>query len=107
MEQALREYTTKILGIGFEADTRDSWEELSEKIIMTESNYKTETDGFWHRLWYGIGDANDAATAWVALIPEAYGLAIVKTGLAVVFKVWPSTILFVLDSKTISSRGTR
>lgn len=60
---------------------------LAEKIAALEGTYKKRQEGFWHRLWYGIGDKKEIAEAWIGLIPNEYGLAVVKTGIAVLFKV--------------------
>jgi hypothetical protein len=62
-------------------------EELADKLANTEARYTDRQKTFWHSLWYHVGDTKDTLDAWVALIPNEYGLAVVKTGLAVVFKV--------------------
>jgi len=87
LAQALKFYIPNTLRIPYEGDSENSWDKLGDRINQMQTKYKDSTDGFWHRLWYGIGDAKDAIDPWVSLIPEAYGLAVVKTGLAVVFKV--------------------
>ncbi|KAL9116541.1 MAG: hypothetical protein Q9187_006933, partial [Circinaria calcarea] len=86
LAQALKFNIPTTLGIRYEGDTQESWDNLVEKISQTQTKYKDSTDGFWHSLWYNIGDAKDAMDPWLAIIPEAYGLAVVKAGLAVVFK---------------------
>lgn len=87
LAEALKFYIPNTLNIEYQGDTPQSWDQLGEKINKTQTQYKDSTDGFWHSLWYGMGDAKDAIDPWVSLIPEAYGLAVVKTGLAVVFKL--------------------
>lgn len=86
----LRVFIPTVLHIGVEEDAvnHSTWEDLCDKILASERQYEESTQGFWHRLWYKTGDSTQALDGWVALIPEAYGLAVVKTGLAVVFKVW-------------------
>ncbi len=71
-----------------QADTA-KWETLGEDIMKSQKDYKASKDGFWHKIWYGMGDAKGAIDPWIALIPNEYGLAIVKTGVAVLFKVCP------------------
>jgi hypothetical protein len=70
-------------------------EELADKLANTEARYTDRQKTFWHSLWYHVGDTKETLDAWVALIPNEYGLAVVKTGLAVVFKVcltvWPTS----------------
>lgn len=63
------------------------WEKLGEDIIGTSQGFEASKSGFWHKIWYGIGDAKDAIDPWFALIPSDYGLAIVKAGVAVLFKL--------------------
>ncbi|PLB53482.1 hypothetical protein P170DRAFT_435110 [Aspergillus steynii IBT 23096] len=62
-------------------------EELSERLAGAEDQYKERKNGRWHSIWYSIGEGKDMIDPWVALIPNEYGLAVVKTGLAVVFKL--------------------
>ncbi|KLU92193.1 hypothetical protein MAPG_11139 [Magnaporthiopsis poae ATCC 64411] len=69
-----------------QADTA-KWETLGEEIMKSQQDYEASKSGFWHKIWYGVGDAKDAIDPWVALIPSDYGLAIVKTGVAVLFKL--------------------
>lgn len=52
-----------------------------------EKAYRKSKEGFWHRFWYGMGNEKEVAKVWLDLIPNEYGLAVVKTGIAVVFKV--------------------
>lgn len=87
LAEALRIYIPTALRYEIESDSRDGWDHLSEKISQTETSYSDAKNGFWHRLWYNIGESEDICNAWVALIPDSYGLAVVKTGLAVVFQV--------------------
>ncbi|KAL8351070.1 hypothetical protein RB601_000794 [Gaeumannomyces tritici] len=63
------------------------WEKLGEDIIETSQGFEASKNGFWHKIWYGMGDAKDAIDPWFALIPSDYGLAIVKAGVAVLFKL--------------------
>ncbi|ROW04740.1 hypothetical protein VMCG_04873 [Cytospora schulzeri] len=41
----------------------------------------------WHKIWYGIGDSSEVVNVWIDFIPDEFGLAVVKTGLAVIFKL--------------------
>ncbi|KAH2192370.1 hypothetical protein KXW59_007024 [Aspergillus fumigatus] len=72
LEELLKHYLPENLGLQFQADAK-KLEELANET-------------FWHSLWYHVGDTKDTLDPWVALIPNEYGLAVVKTGLAVVFK---------------------
>ncbi len=95
LEQALRAYITESLRI--QVTTFD--DSLCEKIGDMEKAYNKSREGLWYRLWYGMGDATETSKAWLDLIPDSYGMAVAKTGVAVVFKVgcllpavvvWPS-----------------
>jgi len=83
LEQALRAHINKTLQI--QVATFDS--SLCDKIASMEKAYGETNQGLWHRLWYGMGDSREVVEAWIGLIPDAYGLSVVKTGVAVVFKL--------------------
>ena len=69
------------------SDHDDSWNSVCEKIVQTEKAYRKRKEGFWHSLWYKAGDSRDILEGWTSLIPNQYGLAIVKASIAVIFKV--------------------
>jgi hypothetical protein len=52
------------------------WHDLSEKIGRMEKQVKGAKNGFWHSLWYKMGQNQEAADAWIAFIPDDYGLVI-------------------------------
>jgi hypothetical protein len=83
LENALRQYITETLCIP--VTTFDDG--LSDKISEMEKAYEKTKDGFWHRLWYRMGNNQDIVSAWLDLIPNEYGLFIIKAGIAVIFKV--------------------
>lgn len=93
LERALKIYIGTVLGIRVQGD---SWDGLCEKINHTEDRYSNRKEGFWHSIWYKMGDYSSMLDGWVALIPDAYGLAVVKTGLAVVFKVSLTCFMYIL-----------
>jgi len=82
------------LGPQFLLDWRQTdpvqWETLTEKILTSQQDYEASQQGFWRKIWHGIGGAKDAIDPWVALIPNDFGLAVVKTGVAVLCKVCAS-----------------
>ncbi|ROV93685.1 hypothetical protein VPNG_08868 [Cytospora leucostoma] len=63
------------------------WEALCNQILKAQQDYTAREQGMWHKIWYGIGEVSGVVDVWVAFIPDAYGLAVVKTGLAVIFKL--------------------
>jgi hypothetical protein len=79
----LRDYITELLG----TQTTTFDHDLCDRIAAMEKAYGKSKEGFWYRLWYGIGNAKDIAEAWLDLIPNEYGVSVIKAGMAVVFKV--------------------
>ncbi|PWY83637.1 hypothetical protein BO70DRAFT_361719 [Aspergillus heteromorphus CBS 117.55] len=86
LETCLRHYLPLDLGLEFPNDA-DKLEKLSERLAGAEDRYKGQKKGFWHSIWYHVGDGQEVVSNWLALIPNEYGLAVVKTGLAVVIKL--------------------
>jgi hypothetical protein len=50
------------------------WEDLSEKIGSMEKQFKGAKRGLWHSLWHKMGQSQETADAWIAFIPDEYGL---------------------------------
>jgi hypothetical protein len=50
------------------------WHDLSERIGRMEKQVKGAKNGFWHSLWYKMGQNQEAADTWIAFIPDDYGL---------------------------------
>ena len=95
LEKALKIYISTTLRIRVQGD---SWDGLCEKINHAEDRYRNRKEGLWHSIWYKMGDYSSVLDGWVALIPDAYGLAVVKTGLAVVFKVSLTRSMYILST---------
>ncbi|EHK42417.1 hypothetical protein TRIATDRAFT_266127 [Trichoderma atroviride IMI 206040] len=77
-------YFQTALGINRDEET---WDSLCEKITDTKAKYNDSKSGIWHTIWYKMGGYKDTLDGWTALIPDQYGLAVVKTGIAVIFKL--------------------
>ncbi|KAH6686736.1 hypothetical protein F5X68DRAFT_261749 [Plectosphaerella plurivora] len=58
---------------------------ISEQIAKMEKGYSNHKEGFWHSLWYKAGSHEESLNAWAGLIPDEYGLGVVKGGLAIIF----------------------
>jgi hypothetical protein len=80
----LRQYITETLCIQVTTLNDDG---LSDKIGEMEMAYKKTKEGFWHRLWYRMGNNQEIVSAWLDLIPSEYGLSVIRAGIAVIFKV--------------------
>ncbi|KAI1169850.1 hypothetical protein F4777DRAFT_595865 [Nemania sp. FL0916] len=82
LESALKTYITETLRI--QVTTFD--ENLCDRIGEMEKTYRESKNGFWHRFWYGCGDVRDMNEVWLDLIPDEYGLSVLKAGIALVLK---------------------
>lgn len=60
---------------------------MCSQVLKAKDDYTEREDGMWHKVWYGLGDASDMTNIWIDFIPDEFGLAVLKTGLAVIFKV--------------------
>ncbi|KAJ4416631.1 hypothetical protein N0V82_006641 [Gnomoniopsis sp. IMI 355080] len=69
------------------ATTCEGWDELTDKVLTAEKDYDKQGKEIWHRIWHGIGNASEVVDAWSEVIPNEYGLAVVKTAVAVIFKL--------------------
>lgn len=67
--------------------TCKAWDDLTESLLAAEKDYEDQGKDRWHRIWYGMADKTELVTPWIEIIPNEYGLAIVKTGVAVILKV--------------------
>ncbi|KAK4150083.1 hypothetical protein C8A00DRAFT_46436 [Chaetomidium leptoderma] len=82
LEEALKVYVPNLLGIRLPESHNLKWDDLSEKIGLMEKQCKGARMGLWHSLWHKMGQSQEAADAWIAFIPDDYGLSVVKAGLA-------------------------
>ncbi|KAL8387243.1 hypothetical protein RB595_010051 [Gaeumannomyces hyphopodioides] len=73
--------------LGWHEADATRWETLGEDIIETSQDFEASKSGFWYKIRYGVGDAKGAVDPWFTLIPSDYGLANVKAGVAVLFKL--------------------
>ncbi|KAL2261626.1 hypothetical protein VTK26DRAFT_3745 [Humicola hyalothermophila] len=89
LEEALRVYIPNVLGI---KEPSPSWDALADKIGRMEKRFGDVNSGLWHSLWYKMGQQQEVADAWLAFIPDQWGLGIVKAGLALIFKLAESSV---------------
>ncbi|KAK3306394.1 uncharacterized protein B0T15DRAFT_566211 [Chaetomium strumarium] len=78
LEHALKEYVAQTLRN--QVTTID--DDLCHRIGVMEKAYSKFNGGLWHRLWYGMGGVNVEDL----VIPDDYGLSVIKAGIALVFK---------------------
>jgi hypothetical protein len=78
----LKEYVAQALRR--EVTTID--DDLCNQIGEMEKGYSESREGLWHRFWYGMDNMD--VEGWLDLvIPDEYGLSVIKAGIALVFKV--------------------
>lgn len=88
LEQALRLMLPGILGLEVPPQaTTKGWDAACDKVLSTQKDYTERQQNSWHRIWHGVGKASENVDIWVGWIPDEFGLAVVKTGLALVIKV--------------------
>lgn len=82
----------EILGLEVPQEpTTAGWGTLCDKILNTQNEYTERQQSSWRRIWHGVGKASENVDVWVGWIPDEFGLAVVKTGLALVIKVSDET----------------
>lgn len=72
--------------------TTKGWDAACDKLLSNHKDYTERQQGPWRRIWHGIGRASENVDVWVGWIPDEFGLAVVKTGLALVIKVCDSLL---------------
>jgi hypothetical protein len=83
LERALQDYINESM----EITVTKFDDSLCDKIAAMEKSYTQSRQGLWHRLWYGMADNKDIVEAWVDLIPDDFGLSVIKAGVAIIFKL--------------------
>lgn len=74
-------------------DEVQKWNQLLDKLAEAESkaeDFKKGASRIFSRMLITIGENKEAIDPWVNLVPNDYGLCIVKLGLLVLLKVWHS-----------------
>ncbi|ROV99656.1 hypothetical protein VSDG_03101 [Cytospora chrysosperma] len=88
LESILKVVLPAIMGFQVPAQsTPEGWETMCNQILNTQRDYTEKENTIWHKIWYGMGEASEIVNVWIDLIPDEFGLAVVKTGLAVIFKL--------------------
>lgn len=67
--------------------TSQGWNDMCDKVLRAQQDYTERQKSSWRKIWHGVGKASGNVDVWVGWIPDEFGLAVVKTGLAVVIKV--------------------
>lgn len=75
--------------------TCKGWDDLTESLLTAEKDYEDQGKDRWRRIWYGLGNKADVTTPWIEIIPNEYGLAVVKTGVALILKVCKCPVILI------------
>jgi hypothetical protein len=84
LEEALRQYVPRNLGIQC---PDNAWDDLFEKLAELERGCHEGDRSSRTLFWWKIGENREAISPWVNLIPDAYGLSVLKASIAVLLKV--------------------
>lgn len=84
------QYVPADLGIQFSGN---AWNDLFEKLSNAEYEYQEQRCNARTLFWWKVGDRQEDIQAWVALIPDAYGLSVVKASVALLLHVTGPEIL--------------
>ncbi|POS70850.1 hypothetical protein DHEL01_v210756 [Diaporthe helianthi] len=85
LEKSLRSLLPEALGLEVpQKNTPEGWGTLCDKVLNAQNDYTTKQQSSWRRIWHGVGKASENVDVWVGWIPDEFGLAVVKTGLALV-----------------------
>lgn len=88
LEHALRLMLPEVLGLEAPPQTNPrGWDTVCNKVLSTQKDYTERQQSSWRRIWHGVGKASENVDVWVGWIPDEFGLAVVKTGLALVIKL--------------------
>lgn len=69
-----------------------SWDDLFNQMARAQGDHEAQSGrkGNWFKyLWRKAGSKSDAIEPWLQLIPDEYGLSIVRGAIGIVFHVSP------------------
>jgi hypothetical protein len=93
----MRQYIPANLGIQVSGD---AWDDLFEKLSGRETIYQEHNRNARKLFWWKLGERSQHIEPWLALIPDSYGLSVLKASVALVLKVSLPHISEVLDLTT-------
>jgi hypothetical protein len=79
----MRQYVPGNTGTDF---PETAWDDLHVTFATLFSGYQS-SNGKIKGAWYKAGERKEHIEAWVAFIPDAFGLSVVKAGVGLVLKV--------------------
>ncbi|KAK0720869.1 hypothetical protein B0H67DRAFT_206322 [Lasiosphaeris hirsuta] len=70
--------------------TETDWQSLFESVALAEaaaSNLDNSPFEIFNRFAIRVGERTDVIDPWVCLIPDSYGLSVIKSAVAILLKV--------------------
>lgn len=67
--------------------SQKSWDDLYDKISTEEAQFIGTGQSSLRLFWYKLGERKEGINAWFGLIPDEYGLSVVKAAVALTLQV--------------------
>ncbi|RAH76602.1 hypothetical protein BO86DRAFT_249007 [Aspergillus japonicus CBS 114.51] len=85
LEAVLQDHVKTILGA--KPNDCSSWEAVFDRVTEAEKEWQTADEkgarAIFSKAWLKLGDKRELIDPWINIIPDSYGLAVVKAGFAV------------------------
>ncbi|PWY83401.1 hypothetical protein BO70DRAFT_361519 [Aspergillus heteromorphus CBS 117.55] len=87
LESILRAYVPSTLNID---TTNYTWDALFDRLSAAETEWQATGQSatqLFAKAWLKVGENREVIDPWISLIPDSYGLAVVKSGVAIILKL--------------------
>lgn len=87
LERALKAYAPSILDI--ELSNNYTLDSIFDRVCDAEARCHPQDNArdIFRNAWLKVGEFEGEISPWIDLIPDSYGLAVVKSGIAIILKV--------------------
>ncbi|EWZ79416.1 hypothetical protein FOWG_16454 [Fusarium oxysporum f. sp. lycopersici MN25] len=89
LQPSIQSYLRNTGALGHQT-TREEWEALYDDLAGAEAKASESDNGpleVFNKMVLKIGEKSDAVDPWINLIPDAYGLCVVKSGFALLLNM--------------------
>ncbi|OBS19992.1 hypothetical protein FPOA_11715 [Fusarium poae] len=89
LQPAIQSYVGKVGSLEHQT-TREEWEALYDDLSAAEAKASKSDNGpleVFNKMILKVGENSDAVDPWINLIPNSYGLCVVKAGFAILLKM--------------------
>jgi hypothetical protein len=83
--------------------TREEWEALYDDLSAAEAKASKSDNGpleVFNKMILKVGENSDAVDPWINLIPNSYGLCVVKAGFAILLKVRVESVSYFINAES-------